>query len=70
MLSIAETIGAKVSNLTGAAWRPHVTLAVIDSLPEQLHAFPEVVGGDPWTAIPAIGTIGAYRHVDRLLHAL
>jgi len=70
MLAIAKHAGAKVTNLTGPAWRPHVTLAVVDRLPEHLPAFPEVVGGNPWTAAPAVGTIGSYRHVDRLLRSM
>jgi 2'-5' RNA ligase len=70
MLDVAAEFGASVSNLAGPAWRPHVTLAVVDRLPVRFPLFPDVVGGDAWTATLAIGTIGTFRHVDRMLHTL
>jgi 2'-5' RNA ligase len=70
MLALGERLGAKVTNLAGPAWRPHVTLAVIDRLPEQMPQMKVVVDGSPWTAAPAIGTIGPFRHVDKLMYTL
>lgn len=68
LLALAGRFRANVTNFAGPAWRPHVTLAVVDRLPPAIPPFPAALGDDPWTATPALGRIGAWRHVDQLLH--
>lgn len=68
VIRLGEHLGGKVTNLAGHAWRPHVTVAVIDALPTQLPQIEEIINGDSWWAMPAMGRIGRHRHVDQVIH--
>jgi 2'-5' RNA ligase len=70
IVELASELSAEVANLSGPAWRPHLTLAVVGRLPEQLPFFDAFTSLRSWIASPALGSLGRFRHVDRILETI
>jgi 2'-5' RNA ligase len=59
---VATQAGAEITNQAGWAWRPHLTLAVIKSLPDQLPHVPEGLTS-PWAGKLALGELREFRQL-------